>query len=163
MLSDEPPIESLLSQEQMQAFEDEAQQLTEAAQTQLSQIKSAETSLLEISALQCTRTISLPICLIASFGGLSTELYAAELVIHLTQQNEVTTQLWEDSMFVSTKVDDANKQLGKARDRNRESRIWLLVFLIGASLTLLCAFISTLSHLVQVPAHVGSTLVLDSY
>lgn len=43
-------------------------------------------------------------------------------------------------MFVSTKVDDANKQLGKARDRNRESRIWLLVFLIGASLTLLCAF-----------------------
>lgn len=59
MVSDEPPIESLLSQQQMQAFEDEAQQLNEAAQTQLSQIKSAETSLLEISALQCAHTLRL--------------------------------------------------------------------------------------------------------
>lgn len=43
----------------MQAFEDEAKQLTEQAQNQLSQIKSAETSLLEISALQCAHFLIL--------------------------------------------------------------------------------------------------------
>lgn len=58
VITDDAPIDSLLSEQQMQQFDDEARQLTEAAQSQLSQIKSAETSLLEISALQCAFTAS---------------------------------------------------------------------------------------------------------
>ena len=109
----EDDIDSILTPAQLQQFEIERSDLLKQHQSTLSSIKQAETSLLEISALQ------------------------SELVVHLTQQNEITSKLWEDSLYVSGRVDEGNKQLLQAKDRNRDSRIWLLVFLIGASLTLL--------------------------
>lgn len=110
---DEPPIDSVLSQEQIQQFESESSALLQEANSQLRAIEKAQTSLLEISNLQ------------------------SELAVHLTQQTEVTDKLWEDSILVSGRVEEGNKQLRQARDRNREGRLWLLVFLIGASFSLL--------------------------
>lgn len=111
--ADEDDIDSILTPQQLQQFEEEQSALLKQHQTTLSSIKTAETSLLEISALQ------------------------SELVVHLTQQSEITSKLWEDSLYVSGRVEEGNKQLVKARERNKEGRLWLLVFLIGASLTLL--------------------------
>jgi syntaxin 18 len=111
--TDGPPIESLLSPAQIQQFESEQSVLLQQTQSELAALKQAESSLLEISTLQ------------------------SELVLHLTQQSEITDKLWEDSMYVSGRVDEGNKQLKKAKERNRDSRIWLLIFLIGASLSLL--------------------------
>jgi syntaxin 18 len=110
---DEPAIDDLLSPEQVQQFEAEASSLLRATQDQLAALRTAETSLLEIGALQ------------------------SELAHHLTQQAELTDQLWEDATTVTSRVDEGNKQLKRARERNRESRLYLLVFLVGASLTLL--------------------------
>lgn len=110
---DEPPIDSVLSQEQIQQFESESSALLQEANSQLAAIEKAQTSLLEISNLQ------------------------SELAVHLTQQAEITDQLWEDAVLVSGRVEEGNKQLRQARDRNREGRLWLLVFLIGASFSLL--------------------------
>lgn len=110
---DEPPIDALLSKEQIQQFESESSALLQEANSQLASIEKAQTSLLEISNLQ------------------------SELAVHLTQQMEITDKLWEDSVLVSGRVEEGNKQLRQARDRNREGRIWLLVFLIGASFSLL--------------------------
>ena len=107
------PIDSLLSKEQIQQFESESSALLQEANSQLAAIEKAQSSLLEISTLQ------------------------SELAIHLTQQMEITDQLWEDSVLVSGRVDEGNKQLVKARERNREGRLWLLIFLVGASLSLL--------------------------
>lgn len=110
---DEPPIDTVLSQEQIQQFESESSALLQEANSQLASIEKAQTSLLEISNLQ------------------------SELAVHLTQQMEITDKLWEDSVLVSGRVEEGNKQLKQARDRNREGRLWLLVFLIGASFSLL--------------------------
>lgn len=110
---DEPPIETVLSQEQIQQFESESSALLQEANSQLASIEKAQTSLLEISKLQ------------------------SELAVHLTQQMEITDKLWEDSVLVSGRVEEGNKQLRQARDRNREGRLWLLIFLIGASFSLL--------------------------
>jgi syntaxin 18 len=108
-----PDIDEILSPEQVQQFESEASALLEATNQELDAIRAAEASLLEISALQ------------------------SELVFHLTQQTELTDKLWEEAVQVTGKVDEGNKQLQKARERNRESRLWLLIFLLGASATLL--------------------------
>ena len=105
--------EVALTSKQIQQFELEASTLLKESQDQLKAIKKAESSLLEISALQ------------------------SELVHHLTQQTELTDQLWEDAVFVTGRVEEGNKQLVKARERNKDSRLFLLVFLVGASLTLL--------------------------
>lgn len=110
---DEPPIDTVLSQEQIQQFESESSALLQEANSQLASIEKAQTSLLEISNLQ------------------------SELAVHLTQQMEITDKLWEDSVLVTGRVQEGNKQLRQARDRNREGRLWLLVFLVGASFSLL--------------------------
>ncbi|GAA96096.1 uncharacterized protein L969DRAFT_103183, partial [Mixia osmundae IAM 14324] len=110
---EEEDIDQLLTQEQIQLFESEASNMLRATQDQLASLRHAESSLLEISALQ------------------------SELVVHLTQQSELTDRLYEDAIIVSDRVEQGNKQLQKAKERNRESRIWLLIFLLGASLTLL--------------------------
>lgn len=101
-----------LTPEQLQQFEAEATLLLSSTQTDLESLKNAESSLLEISALQ------------------------SQLAIHLTQQAELTDQLWEDAVGVTGKVQEGNVQLRKARERNRESRVWLLIFLVGASCSL---------------------------
>lgn len=110
---DYAPIDSLLSQSQIQQFESESSALLQEANSALASIEKAQTSLLEISSLQ------------------------SELAVHLTQQMELTDQLWEDSVMVSGRVDEGNKQLKEARERNKEGRLWLLVFLLGASFSLL--------------------------
>lgn len=110
---DYTPIDSLLSQSQIQQFESESSALLQEANSALASIEKAQTSLLEISSLQ------------------------SELAVHLTQQMELTDQLWEDSVMVSGRVDEGNKQLKEARERNKEGRLWLLVFLLGASFSLL--------------------------
>jgi hypothetical protein len=108
-----PDIDDILSPEQVQQFESEASALLEATNQELDAIRAAEASLLEISALQ------------------------SELVVHLSQQTELTDRLWEEAVQVTGKVDEGNKQLKKAREWNRESRLWVLAFLLGASATLL--------------------------
>lgn len=72
----------------------------------------------------------------------------------------MTSKLWEDSLYVSGKVSDANKQLEKAKERNRESRVWLLVFLLGASFTLLC---ECFAQSFEPPGAERDYTVLDSY
>lgn len=111
---DEPSfLSDEITPEQLQQFEAEATLLLSSTQTDLESLKNAESSLLEISALQ------------------------SQLAIHLTQQAELTDQLWEDAVGVAGKVEEGNVQLRKARERNRESRVWLLIFLVGASCSLI--------------------------
>ncbi|WVQ63880.1 uncharacterized protein L199_002036 [Kwoniella botswanensis] len=105
--------ESELSQEQIQQFENENNILLENMSSTLSTVLSAESSLLEISKLQ------------------------NELIQHLTQQTEMIDQLYSEAIDSVGSMAKANEQLKKARDTNKESRVFLLVFLIGASLALL--------------------------
>lgn len=102
-----------LTQEMIQQFEAEESALLQATHTDLASLKLAESSLLEISALQ------------------------SQLAMHLTQQGELTDKLWEEAVGVAGKVDEGNTQLKKAKERNRESRIILLVFLLMCSFSLL--------------------------
>lgn len=103
----------ILTQDQIQQFEAEESALLKATQTDLESLKLAESSLLEIASLQ------------------------SQLAMHLTQQSELTDKLWEEAVGVSGKVEEGNVQLKKARERNRESRVVLLIFLLLSSATLL--------------------------
>lgn len=108
---DEDDVE--LSASQIQQFEAENAQILRSAEDSLAAVQQAETRLLEISALQ------------------------AELVVQLTRQTEVSDQLYEDAITTSEMVEKGNVQLREARRRARDGRKWLLLFLIGASLSLL--------------------------
>ncbi|KAH9020876.1 hypothetical protein EDB84DRAFT_1580989 [Lactarius hengduanensis] len=79
----------------------------------LATVQQAEARLLEISALQ------------------------AELIAQLTRQTEVSDQLYEDAIATSEMVEKGNIQLREARRRARTVGSGLLLFLIGASLSLL--------------------------
>lgn len=103
----------VLTQDQIQQFEAEESALLKATQTDLASLKQAESSLLEIASLQ------------------------SQLAMHLTQQSELTDKLWEEAVGVTGKVDEGNTQLKKARERNRESRVVLLIFLLLSSATLI--------------------------
>ncbi|ORY40013.1 hypothetical protein BCR35DRAFT_297677 [Leucosporidium creatinivorum] len=103
----------VLTQDQIQQFEAEESALLKATQTDLASLKQAESSLLEIASLQ------------------------SQLAMHLTQQSELTDKLWEEAVGVTGKVDEGNTQLKKARERNRESRVVLLIFLLLSSATIL--------------------------
>jgi syntaxin 18 len=102
-----------LTQEQIQQFEQEESLLLQSTRQDLQSLQQAETSLLEISSLQ------------------------TQLALHLNQQSELTDQLWSEAIEVSGRVNDANSQLKKAKERGKDSRISLLVFLIASSFTLL--------------------------
>jgi syntaxin 18 len=108
---DEDDVE--LSASQIQQFEAENSQILRSAEDTLAAVQQAEARLLEISALQ------------------------AELVAQLTRQTEVSDQLYEDAIATSEMVEKGNVQLREARRRARDGRKWLLLFLIGASLSLL--------------------------
>ena len=97
----------------MQQFARENDTLLEHMQTQLASVLAAEKSLLEISALQ------------------------TELVRQLVQQTEMTDRLYDEAVGTVGDVGRANEQLRKARKRGKEGRLFLLVFLVGASLALL--------------------------
>ncbi|KAM0793467.1 hypothetical protein ACM66B_000910 [Microbotryomycetes sp. NB124-2] len=107
-------VESLeLTEQQIQQFEAEESALLRATRTDLQSLKNAESSLLEIASLQ------------------------SQLAMHLTQQAELTDKLWEEAVAVTGSVEDGNLQLKKAKERNRESRVVLLIFLLLSSATLL--------------------------
>ncbi len=111
--SDDEDDEVELSASQIQQFETENAQILRSAEDSLAAVQQAEARLLEISALQ------------------------AELVAQLTRQTEVSDQLYEDAIATSEMVEKGNVQLREARRRARDGRKWLLLFLIGASLSLL--------------------------
>ncbi|KAI0263736.1 hypothetical protein BC834DRAFT_885310 [Gloeopeniophorella convolvens] len=102
-----------LTASQIQQFEAENAQILRAAEDSLAAVQQAEARLLEISALQ------------------------AELVAQLTRQTEISDQLYDDAIATSEMVEKGNVQLREARRRARDSRKWLLLFFIGASLSLL--------------------------
>lgn len=102
----------VLTQDQIQQFEAEESALLKATQGDLESLKLAESSLLEIASLQ------------------------SQLAMHLTQQSELTDKLWEEAVGVSGRVEEGNVQLKKAKERNRESRVILLIFLLLSSGTI---------------------------
>lgn len=109
----EPRIEEQLSQAQLQEFESENSALLEHMQSQLDSVLAAEKSLLEISTMQ------------------------AELVRHLTQQTEMVDLLYDQAVASVGQMGDANRELKKARENSGQSRLMLLVFLLGMSFALL--------------------------
>ena len=109
--TDEEELE--LTQSQIMEFETENANILQNVQDTLASVQQAESRLLEISALQ------------------------AELVTQLTRQTEQTEQLYEDAIATASMVEKGNVQLKEARRRARDSRKWILLFLIGASLSLL--------------------------
>jgi syntaxin 18 len=102
-----------LSQSQIMQFESENANILRAVQDTLESVQQAESRLLEISALQM------------------------ELVTHLTRQTELTDQLYEDAIATTSTVEKGNVQLREAKRRAKDSRVFILLFLIGASLSLL--------------------------
>jgi len=60
-----------------------------------------------------------------------------ELVEHLTRQTEITDQLYEDAIASTATVEKGNVQLKEAKRRAKDSRLYILVFLLGASFALL--------------------------
>ncbi|KAK4057580.1 hypothetical protein OIO90_001225 [Microbotryomycetes sp. JL221] len=114
MLLDEDNVSKLeLTHEQIQQFEAEESDLLQSTRQDLKSLKLAESSLLEIASLQ------------------------SQLAVHLNQQAELTDKLWQEAVAVTGSVQDGNTQLKKAKERNRESRIVLLIFLLMSSATLL--------------------------
>jgi syntaxin 18 len=111
--SDEEDDDIELSASQIMQFETENANILKSVQDTLESIQQAESRLMDISALQM------------------------ELVSHLIRQTELTDQLFEDAIATSSTVEKGNVQLREAKRRAKDSRLFILVFLIGASLSLL--------------------------
>jgi len=112
--SDEDEEEEMeLSASQILQFETENANILRAVQDTLESVQQAESRLTDISMLQM------------------------ELVNHLTRQTELTDQLYEDAIATTSTVEKGNEQLKEAKRRAKDSRLFILVFLIGASLSLL--------------------------
>ncbi|EIW82396.1 hypothetical protein CONPUDRAFT_136895 [Coniophora puteana RWD-64-598 SS2] len=112
-LDDDDDDDIELSQSQILEFETENANILRSVQDTLESVQQAEARLMDISNLQM------------------------ELVTHLTRQSELTDQLYEDAMATTSTVEKGNVQLREARRRAKDSRLYILVFLIGASLSLL--------------------------
>ncbi|KAF8631563.1 hypothetical protein AX15_002316 [Amanita polypyramis BW_CC] len=111
--SDEEDDDIELTASQIMQFETENANILRSVQDTLESVQQAESRLMDISALQM------------------------ELVSHLTRQTELTDQLYEDAMATSSMVEKGNAQLREAKRRAKDGRIFVLLFLIGASLSLL--------------------------
>jgi len=111
--SDEEDDEIELSASQIMQFEAENANILKHVQDTLESVQQAESRLMDISALQM------------------------ELVTHLTRQTELTDQLYEDAIAATSTVEKGNEQLKEAKRRAKDGRLFILVFLIGASLSLL--------------------------
>jgi len=111
--SDEDDEELELSESQILQFENENANILRSVQDTLESVQQAETRLMDISNLQM------------------------ELIMHLTRQTELTEKLYEDAIATTSTVEKGNVQLREARRRAKDSRIFILVFLVGASLSLL--------------------------
>lgn len=118
--TDEPPIESQLSPAQLQQLESENSTLLTQMETTLTSVLAAEKSLLEVSTLQ------------------------TELIKNLVQQTELTDRLYDEAVGSVGEMGKANTQLKEAKKRGEEGRLFLLVFLVGASMALL--FLDWYSH-----------------
>lgn len=112
-VSDDDDDEIELSASQIMQFEQENANILKNVQDTLESVQQAEARLMDISALQM------------------------ELVTHLTRQTELTDQLYEDAIMTTTTVEKGNEQLKEARRRAKDSRLFILIFLIGASFSLL--------------------------
>ncbi|KAI9348357.1 snare-complex protein syntaxin-18 N-terminus-domain-containing protein [Pilaira anomala] len=110
---EENPFEQQLSQEQVQMLEKENSVMLEELNNTLNQVKSAEKALLEISTLQ------------------------TQLTNHLAAQTAQTDKLYADAIATTGRVEQGNLQLLTAKERNKSSRKFMLVFLIMASFVLL--------------------------
>lgn len=111
--SDDEDDEIELSASQILQFETENANILRTVQDTLESVQQAEARLLDISALQM------------------------ELVTHLTRQTELTDQLYEDAIATTLTVEKGNEQLKEAKRRAKDGRLFILLFLIGASLSLL--------------------------
>ena len=110
---DDEDDEIELSTSQILQFEQENASILKSVQDTLESVQQAESRLMDISALQM------------------------ELVTHLTRQTELTDQLYEDALATTSTVEKGNEQLKDAKRRAKDGRLFLLVFLIGASMSLL--------------------------
>jgi syntaxin 18 len=113
MISDDEDEEMELSASQIMQFEAENANILKSVQDTLESVQQAEARLMDISALQM------------------------ELVTRLTQQTELTDQLYEDALTATSTVEKGNEQLKEAKRRAKDSRLFILVFLLGASFSLL--------------------------
>lgn len=111
--SEDEDEELELSASQILQFEKENANILQSVQDTLESVQQAESRLIDISTLQM------------------------ELVNHLTRQTELTDQLYEDAMATTATVEKGNSQLKEAKRRAKDSRLFILAFLIGASLSLL--------------------------
>lgn len=102
-----------LTESQILQFETENANILRSVQDTLESVQQAEARLMDISNLQM------------------------ELITHLTHQTELTEQLYEDAIATTFTLEKGNVQLREARRRAKDSRIFILVFLVGASLSLL--------------------------
>ncbi|MCJ1335509.1 hypothetical protein MMC09_000780 [Bachmanniomyces sp. S44760] len=106
-------IESNLSPEQLQLFEQENSEMLKHYEDTLDQVRTAEKSLLEISSLQTT------------------------LVQNLSTQSEYIDQLVSDSMTTTENIGGGNKELKRAAERKSTARmvflgtVGLCTFLVG--------------------------------
>ena len=112
-IEDDEEDEYELTASQIMQFEDENAAILRNVQDTLASVQQAESRLLEISQLQ------------------------TELIAHLTHQTELTDQLFEDAIATTSTMEKGNEQLREAKRRAKDSRLYILVFLIGASLSLL--------------------------
>ncbi|PFH51431.1 hypothetical protein AMATHDRAFT_3087 [Amanita thiersii Skay4041] len=112
-LSDDDDDDIELTASQIMQFEAENANILKGVQDTLESVQQAESRLMDISALQM------------------------ELVSHLTRQTELTDQLYEDAIATSSTVEKGNAQLREARRRAKDGRIFIIVFLVGASFSLL--------------------------
>jgi syntaxin 18 len=113
MVSDDEDDEIELSASQIMQFEAENANILKNMQDTLESVHQAEARLMDISALQM------------------------ELVTRLTHQTELTDQLYEDALTATITVEKGNEQLKEAKRRAKDSRLFILVFLFGASFSLL--------------------------
>lgn len=98
---------------QILQFEQENAEILRSVENTLAAVKLAESRLLDISALQ------------------------TELIVQLTRQSEMVDQLYDEAITSQGEVDKGHVQLKQARERARESRKWLLVFILGATAAML--------------------------
>ena len=112
-IEEEDEYEYELTASQIMQFEDENAAILRNVQDTLASVQQAESRLLEISQLQ------------------------TELIAHLTHQTELTDQLFEDAIATTSTMEKGNEELREARRRGKDSRLYILVFFIMASLSLL--------------------------
>ena len=112
-IDDDGDVDEELTPAQAQQFQLENNALLDHMSSTLTSVLAAEKSLLEVSAIQ------------------------TELVRHLVQQTEVTDRLYDEAVGSVGDVRGANTQLKRAVERGKEGRMFLLMFLVGASLGLL--------------------------